>query len=167
MAGEDEGSDAGRAGGGAARPAEAIRIVAKGISLGHLPGVVAGRAHVVRGPDAGSQSWRHRLVAREAAPDGVAEIAVRALLAQVVAGGDGHHLGVAGVAVVADGLVAVARREAHHAALSAAPLVHREVDGQPRRVGQRDDLAMQGIGGGPPVPPPPAPAPRDYARAAL
>ena len=51
------------------------------------------------------------VVAGEGAPDGLAEVAVDAALAAVVAGGHGDHLLVAGVAVVVDALVAVAGRE--------------------------------------------------------
>ena len=86
------------------------------------------------------------VVAGEGAEHGVAEVAVDAALAAVVAGGHGQDLLVAGVAVQVDRLVAVAGGEQHHAALAPATLGDRVVDGQPGAVGQRGADIVAGVG---------------------
>src|ERR687898_320456 len=114
------------------RPRAGAGGAAEGVGVVALR-VVAARAGDVGGPDPGGERRRAPLggegevVAGEGAEHGVAEVAVDAALAAVVAGGNGQDLLVAGVAVQVDRLVAVAGGEQHNAALAPATLGDRVV----------------------------------------
>src|ERR1700754_3273981 len=77
---QDEGRDARDARAGARGATERVGVVAARVAESHIARVVAFRPAAVGGPDS-RRPRRLPVVARESAPDGVAEIAVPALLA--------------------------------------------------------------------------------------
>ena len=134
-----------RAGTGGA--AERIREVA---------GAVPDSPRTIGSPDPRRQrcgpTLCREVVTGKGAEDGVAEVAVDAASASVVAGGNGQYIFIASIAVVIYALVTVARREEHHAALTIPASGGGVVDRQTCTVGKRDPSGMIRVVGIPPIP---------------